>query len=79
MLVLAMEFSRDERAESTRSEEAPRLHSQRTRWRGAVAPSKRNRGSARLSWSPPREAEACDRDGSKTSRIASDQLRSSLS
>ena len=34
-------------------------------------------GSARLSWSPSREAEACDRDGSETSRIASDQLRSS--
>ena len=41
MLVLAMEFSRDERAEhTTPSDEVPRAR------RGTVAPSKRNRGSS---------------------------------
>ena len=71
MLVLAMEFSRDERAESTRSEEAPRAYSLRILWRGAVAPSKRNRGSARF--------EVGGRSlQPRSRRIASDQLRSSL-
>ena len=66
---------RARRNDAKRRGSAP--YSLRTLWRGAVAPSKRNRGSARLNWSPSREAKACDRDGSKTSRIASDQLRSS--
>jgi hypothetical protein len=70
MLVLAMEFSRDERAESTTLNESCRQTRQ-------VAPSKRNRGSARLLVAPAREVETYDRDGFPSSRIASDQLRSS--
>jgi len=72
MLVLAMEFSRDGRAEVIDAERV--VHETRT-----VAPSKRNRGPARPAPSPWQEAEACDHRGLADSRIASDQLRSSLS
>jgi hypothetical protein len=72
MLVLAMEFSRDERAEENDAERVVRVD----------ANSRSLKTEQRIAQpfdEPPREVETYDRDGASSSRIASDQLRSSLS